>query len=125
MYRILFLFLLSLLLACGGTKKPAESQYKGGVVSLNELFSNKDMYAGKTIQVKGHVVKVNNAIMDKNWVHIKENPDGKNQHDLTITTLEKVEVGSVVTFEGVLTTNKDVGAGYFYDIILENASLVR
>lgn len=125
MYRIFFLFLLSTLLACGGTKKQAEGLTKGGVVMLDELFSNKEMYSGKTIQVKGHVVKVNNAIMDMNWVHIKEDPNGKNQHDLTITTLEKVEVGSLVTFEGVVTTKKDFGAGYFYDILLENASLVR
>ena len=36
-----------------------------------------------------------------------------------------VNVGDVVIFEGVITLDKDFGAGYFYDVILEEAVLIK
>jgi len=36
-----------------------------------------------------------------------------------------MQVGDVVTFEGVITLDKDFGAGYFYKVIMEEAVLVK
>ncbi|MBL7808209.1 MAG: hypothetical protein JNN28_10355 [Saprospiraceae bacterium] len=59
--------------------------------------------------------------MGRNWLHIQDG-SGKNL-DLTVTTTETVSLGSVVTLEGIWATNKDFGAGYKYDYILEAAVL--
>ncbi|NOY50245.1 MAG: nucleotide-binding protein, partial [Chlorobi bacterium] len=32
---------------------------------------------------------------------------------------------ATVTFEGVVATDKDFGAGYFYPVILENAKVIK
>ena len=94
-----------------------------GGVTIKELFENKEKYAGKTIRVKGQCVKINRHIMGRNWVHLD---DGSMPNsDLTITTNEEVEVGSVVVFEGKITLNKDFGSGYSYDIIMEEAVLSK
>ena len=95
-------------------------------VSLSALFANKQDYNGKTIKVKGQCIKINNQIMDRNWVHVEDGSelDGE-KIDLTITTMEMVPLGAVVVFEGVINLNKDFGAGYRYDIIMEDASVVR
>jgi len=93
--------------------------------SLAELFSAKKSFSTKSIIVKGKVVKVNNGIMDKNWVHIVDGTQFENQSDLTITTTETVNIGDIVTFKGVIVLDKDFGQGYVYDILLEEAKLVK
>ncbi len=93
-----------------------------GVVSLTELFNNSTNYSGKRVTVSGNVVKFNPGIMGRNWVHIM---DGESSFDLTITTNDNVKLDDKVTFEGVITLNKDFGAGYKYPIIMEQGILKK
>lgn len=93
--------------------------------SLAELFSAKKSFSGKSIIVKGKVVKVNDGIMDKNWVHIVDGTQFENLGDLTITTTETVNIGDIVTFKGIIVLDKDFGQGYVYDVLLEEAKLVK
>ena len=92
---------------------------------MAELFSAKKSFSGKSIIVKGKVVKVNDGIMNKNWVHIVDGTQFENKADLTITTIDSVNVGDIVTFKGVIILDKDFGQGYIYDILLEEGSLVK
>lgn len=94
-------------------------------VSVADLYAKAGELAGKTIKMKGQVVKVNNEVMDKNWVHIQDGTGGADNFDLTITTQDKVAVGDVVTFEGTIATKKDFGYGYYYDVIMEDAKLLK
>lgn len=97
--------------------EPAE-----GGITIGRLFANKDSYADKTVLIKGKVTKVNRAIMGKNWVHIQDGTSDSGNFDLTVTTLEEANVGDVVTFEGKIVLNKDFGAGYAYDVLMEDAT---
>jgi hypothetical protein len=100
---------------------PIKVEHAEGSITLTELFSEMEKYKDKTVQVTGKCVKVNPMIMGRNWVHIQDGSgDGL---DLTITTTENVQLNEVVTFEGVIALNKDFGAGYKYDIILEQGKL--
>ena len=59
--------------------------------------------------------------MNRNWLHIQ---DGSEEGlDLTVTTEENIALGAIVSLEGVITLDKDFGAGYRYDIIMEKAML--
>ena len=123
----------------GGIPTPANHKGKGnlvkaegisvapaaGSVSIAELFAKRDNYAGKTIKMKGQVVKINNEVMGKNWIHIQDGTGTSEDFDLTVTTLDKVAVGDIVTFEGPITLKKDFGFGYFYEVIMEDAKLVK
>jgi len=100
--------------------EPAE-----GGITIGELFANRDSYADKTVLIKGQVTKVNRAIMDRNWVHLQDGTSDSGNFDLTITTTDEVEVGGIVTFEGKITLNKDFGAGYSYEVIMEEAKLQK
>lgn len=97
-----------------------------GAVKLSGLFENKKQYKGKKIKVAGEVVKINENIMKKNWIHIQDGSSYEGQFDLTITTTEPVSFGKgdIVSFEGIIALDKDFGAGYFYDIILEDAKII-
>ena len=90
-----------------------------GVTTIGQLYSNRADFENKKVKVKGLVIKFSPEIMSKNWVHIQDGSGSENAFDLTITTMERVDVGSIVTFEGVLVLNKDFGHGYKYDLLLE------
>ena len=96
-----------------------------GSVSIAQLYAGRNDFAGKTIKMKGQVVKVNEEVMGKNWIHIQDGTKDGENFDLTITTLDKAAVDDIVTFEGTITLNKDFGYGYSYELIMEDAKLVK
>lgn len=96
-----------------------------GGITIAELYAGEKTYNGKTVKVSGKVVRFSSAIMKKNWVHIQDGTKDNGKYDLTITTMDSVKVGDIVIFEGVAAVNKDVGAGYFYEILLEDAKLKK
>ena len=99
-------------------------QAKGGI-TIAELFKNKKSYSGKTVIIKGQVVKFIPAIMNKNWLHIQDGTEFSGKFDLTVTTGNEVKVGDTVTLQGVIALDKDFGFGYFYEVIMEDAKLVK
>ena len=92
-------------------------------VSIAQIFADLASFNNKTVKVRGTVVKVNEQIMGKNWIHIQDGTEHEGSFDLTITTSELVKKGSVTGFEGTIILNKDFGYGYVYDVIMENASV--
>jgi hypothetical protein len=93
-----------------------------GSIKIKDLVADADKYANKQIQITAKVVKVNSAIMNRNWLHLK---DGSfDDFDLVATTQEGIPSGDIVTIKGMLVLNRDFGAGYSYDLIVENATLV-
>lgn len=100
---------------------PITASLAKDIVKLSELMADPGKYEGKRIVVAGKCVKVNPMIMGRNWVHIQDgSTDGT---DLTITTTENIPLGATVSMEGTIALNKDFGAGYRYDVIMEGAVL--
>lgn len=96
---------------------------KGGI-TIAELYANKESYAGKTVIIRGEVVKYSAEIMGKNWVHLQDGTKNNGSFDITFTTNDISKIGDVVTFEGTVALKKDFGSGYFYDVIVENGKLI-
>jgi hypothetical protein len=95
--------------------------------TVEEIFAKAKQLAGKKVQVHGKVVKFSPLIMGKNWIHLQDGTGDpmQNSHDLVVTTVETVEVGSIITIEGLLAAEKDFGAGYKYAAIIENATIIK
>jgi RecJ-like exonuclease len=93
------------------------------VSTVEALYAKKDQLNGKRIQISGKVVKVNNGIMGKNFFHLQDGSGKAPANDLTVTTQEIVKVGDQVTVTGLVTVNRDFGAGYSYPLILEEATV--
>lgn len=96
-----------------------------GGASIADVFARKNELSGKSVTVRGQVVKFNGGIMDRNWLHIQDGSGTADAHnnDLTITTDASAAVGDVVTLTGVVGLDRDFGAGYAYDVIIEKASI--
>jgi len=91
--------------------------------TIAQIYENKKSLSGKTVKVKGKVVKYNGGIMNRNWIHIQDGTDSNGNYDLLITSDESAKVGDVIVAEGTLTRDKDFGAGYFYPVVVENAKV--
>jgi hypothetical protein len=96
-----------------------------GGTSISDLWANRRALAGKTVTVRARVVKFNGGILGHNWVHLQDGTgkaaDGSN--DITVTTPEDlmVAVGDTITVTGTIAIDKDLGAGYVYPVLIENA----
>lgn len=97
-------------------------QHSADAIKISEIFNKKKELNGKEIVVEGECIKVNNGIMGRNWIHIQDGSkkDGK-KAEITVTTLAQISVGQHVALRGLLAVDKDFGAGYRYDVIIENA----
>jgi hypothetical protein len=117
-----------------GAPKPADA--KVGKVekapgaearTVAELHAQAAALKDRPVVLRGKVVKYNPQILGKNWIHLQDGSgDPKaGTHDITVTCGDTVKVGDVVTLRGTVRLKKDFGAGYAYDVIVEDARLQR
>lgn len=95
----------------------ADKRVKESVL-IASIVDKPEDFAGKKVTIQGTCTKVNEGILGTNWVHINDGTN--NGFDFTATTLSNISVGKQVILEGTIVLNKDFGAGYVYEIILEN-----
>lgn len=92
-------------------------------LSLAELFANRDKYVRKVVTVKGKVTKKSNGIMKLIWLHIQDGSNFQNMNDLVFTSTQILPaVGTIIYATGTVLKDKDFGYGYFYPLIIQNAS---
>jgi hypothetical protein len=96
-----------------------------GGYTVAELWDRRQELAGKDVVVRGRVVKYNGGILGRNWLHIQDGSGdaATGRHDLTVTSEGSSAVGDVVTVRGVVALDRDFGAGYSYELIVENATV--
>ena len=89
--------------------------------TVAELYAQKAALAGKDVAVRGRVVKFTPAVMGKNWMHVQDGSGSAG--DLAVSTAATAKIGDLVLVRGKLGTDRDLGAGYRYDIIVEDATV--
>ncbi len=90
---------------------------KGSAIKTNisEIFSNKDKFKNKNVEIQGEVLQVSNKVMGNTWVKIY---DGKEAVIFRSPNEdEKIAVGNKVKVVGTINTNVDYGFGYAYEVI--------
>ncbi len=94
--------------------------------TIGDLWRDKEQLASTTVSVRGVVVKYNAAVMGKNWLHLQDGTGNAAQgtHDIVVTSMDPAAVGDTVTIRGIVRTNQDLGAGYVYSLLVEDASIV-
>jgi hypothetical protein len=93
--------------------------------TVEQIYNERVSLAGKTVKVKGKVVKINQNIMNRNWIHLQDGTGDETSSDLVVTSQNVVAVGDIVTAEGIVASDKDFGAGYFFAVIVEDAKIVK
>lgn len=118
-----------------GTTAPQASVVVGTVEKASgadartvaEVWAQKAGLAGKTVVIRGTVVKYNENVMGKNWIHLQDGSGTAAQgtNDITVTSLDGAVKGGTITIRGTVRTNKDFGAGYAYAVIVEDAKVLK
>lgn len=98
-------------------KKPA------GGKTVSEVVVDKDKLRGKEVTFRGKVVKYNEAVLGKNWLHVRDGSGAEGSNDLTVTTSTAAKLGDTVLVTGKVATNRDFGGGYKYAVIVEDAKV--
>jgi len=113
----------------GGQTAPTKVDFSNlqpaaGGKTVAEIYAAAAKLNGQSVTVRGKVVKYNAAIMGKNWVHIQDGTGQPGSDDLLATTSAGTKIGDTVLVTGKVATKKDFGAGYKYNVMLEDAKLV-
>lgn len=95
--------------------------------TVAETWAQSAALDGKSVTIRGKVVKYNDLVMGKNWIHLQDGSGDAAQgtNDLTVTSLDAASVGETVTITGTVRTNKDFGSGYLYKVIVEDAKVEK
>ncbi len=98
-----------------------------GGYSVEELYAKKAELKGKKVKLKAKVVKVSKNIMGKDWIHLQDGTGvAGDTNDLTVTGLNTtVDVGDIVTAQGTLNTDVDLGYGYFFPVVLQESTFSK
>jgi hypothetical protein len=105
----------------GGSVLAAEPSKK----TVEALNVERAQLKGKQVTITGKVVKVNNGIMGKNFLHIQDGTGKPGTDDVTVTSTQTAQVGDQVTIVGKVMTDRDFGAGYTYPLLVEEATIKK
>ena len=106
---------------------PAEMDISGieppeGGLTVAAIHEQRERLSGQEVIVRGKVVKFTPSVMDRNWIHLQDGSgQDQDRHDLTVTTQEETEVGDVITVRGTIAVDRDMGFGYEYSVLVEDA----
>jgi|Deesub1362A_J573_1020465.scaffolds.fasta_scaffold04482_3 hypothetical protein len=103
----------------GEIKKPENGLY------IEEIYTKLEEINNKKIIVRGKVIKVNRRILGKNWITIQDGTGESPDNALTIVSKEDTEVGKIITVKGVVKRDVNLGAGYKYKVLLEDAEILK
>jgi len=90
-------------------------------MTVEEVNTQMAQLKGKEVTVTGKVVKVNNGIMKRNFVHVQDGTGSKNTNNLIITSKQTASVGDNITATGVVVLGTDFGMGYSYPLLVEQS----
>jgi len=95
--------------------------------TVAEVITRRIELKDKAVLVRGKVVKFTPDILNKNWIHLRDGSGSAsdNTHDVVVTTNDQARAGDVVVVKGIVRTDKDLGSGYAYKVLIEEATLQK
>jgi len=112
-------------LVCGFFLMGTMSVFAGEATkkSVEAVFKEKTQLSGKQVIITGKVVKVNNGIMKRNFLHIQDGTGAQGTNDLIITSKQTANVGDKVEVVGTVKLDTDFGFGYAYPLLVEQSTI--
>jgi hypothetical protein len=96
-----------------------------GGKTIEEIFTAGDQLTGEKVVLRAEVIKVRMNILGKNWITLRDGTGATPDDKITVTTSETVQVGKIFTVEGIVRTDVNLGAGYKYKVLLDDARFTQ
>jgi len=104
---------------------PGEIEKLEGGKTIEEILSDPAALNTQAVSLRARVIKVNANIMGRNWITLQDGTGNEPDNKLTATSQEMVTVGDTVTAKGVINNDVDLGSGYHYVALLEDATFSK
>ncbi|MDY0117040.1 MAG: hypothetical protein RBR59_05660 [Sulfurimonadaceae bacterium] len=89
---------------------------------VEDIYTKKAKLKDKVVKIDAQVVKVSKNIMGKDWIHLQDGSGSAATSDIIATSVNStVEVGDIITTSGVVKTDVDLGYGYNFSVLIEEA----
>jgi len=93
--------------------------------TVAEITTRSTELKDKTVVVRGKVVKFTPGVLGKNWIHLRDGSgstsDGTN--DVVVTTSDEAKIGDIVLVKGIVHIDRDLGSGYSFKVLIDDATL--
>jgi hypothetical protein len=90
--------------------------------TINTIFAESAGLKGQVVSLNARVMKVNQNIMGKNWITLQDGTGSDPDNRILATSQEIVSPGDLVVAKGTVVTDVDLGSGYTYKVLLEEAT---
>ena len=93
--------------------------------TVAEIVTNRTELKDRPVTVRGKVVKFTGGVMGKNWIHLRDGSgsSAENTDDVVVTTLDEAKIGDIVVARGIVRTDVNLGSGYSYPVLVDEAKL--
>lgn len=94
--------------------------------TVAEVVAQRATLAGKTVRVHATVVKATPGVLGHTYLHLRDGSGdaASGTHDIAATTEATPAVGDIVVIEGVVAIDRDIGSGYKFPTIVEDAKIL-
>jgi hypothetical protein len=106
--------------------KKVERAAGPGGKTVAEILGQRTSLAGKTIRLQATVVKATTGVLGRTYLHVQDGSGDASlgTNDLSVTTTATPAVGQVITIEGVVALDRDIGSGYKFPTLIEDARVL-
>jgi hypothetical protein len=94
-------------------------------VSIADLFKRRLQLANKIVSVRGKILKFSKNILGRTWVTLADGTGKAPDNKLLVTTRQEVSRGEIASATGTVKVNINLGAGYKYKVVLEEATFSK
>ena len=104
---------------------PGEIEKLNDGKTIAEITTNSASLQEQSVRLRARVIKVSANIMGKNWVTLQDGTGSAPNDKLLATSSQMVAPGDLVTVQGVVRNDVDLGSGYRYNVLLEEATFTK
>jgi hypothetical protein len=105
-----------------------DSPVPGEITALKEgktiadIFANSAELNEQKVSLNAKVIKVSKNIVGKNWITLQDGTGTEPDNKLLATSQELVSPGDMVIARGIVRTDRDIGSGYKYKVLMEEVT---
>jgi hypothetical protein len=106
--------------------KPVERAKGADGKTVAEVIDHRTQLVGKTVRLHATVVKSTPGILGKTYLHLRDGSGdaAKGTNDVVVTTQTTPAVGDTILIEGIVAIDRDIGAGYKFPTIIDDAKIL-
>ena len=94
-------------------------------ITIEEIYSKLDVLEGKKVVVRARVMKVNKNILGTNWITIQDGTGSAPEDMLIALSSDIAGIADTITISGTIKTGINLGAGYKFKVVIDEASIIK